>query len=504
MSTELDAYFAALRHDADELPAAAPDVARRLGRRRRRRSAVLAAVAVFVVVGTVAVATGAGLPHRRAQPAVPTPVPTGLPTGPAASVSPPAQTVFRRLAPVGAGIGLGQTQPLRFGTVVTAGDRAFVCWQSESGRTSVVAVDLRTGRAVWGPVHLADFGDAAAVYWHPRYMLVTGRHDNGTRPDGTVFALDPATGKVLLHVDVDNFEADEVVIGASTLVVASRPDRTTRGYDLATGRVLWTVPDPASQVVQSVPVQSAAGSPPESQRGGFGGPPLAVDRFVQLTADGTAIVRDLATGAETARRTGAAGTTDDLLAVDGVLYTVDANARRAVRAIELTGQAAATTVYTADSGVRLDGLFWCGPARVCVGEHRDPDVDRVAGLDTGARQVRWRQDGLLTRLQVVGDRVLLNLATARGDGRSAVVDAAGRQLLAEGAQAGTAGWVDGNALLLLRGAQDGPAAAVAGVSPLDGGPVSLGTVDDGHGCGWSRTHLVCVTAKGVKVWRFTA
>jgi hypothetical protein len=160
--------------------------------------------------------------------------------------------------------------------------------------------------------------------------VIMGRHDNGSRPDGTIFALDPATGTMLMHPDVDNFEADDVVLGESTLVIGARRDGKTRGYDMATGRVQWTVPDPASRIVDGLAMQSAAGTPPESQRGGFGGPPVATSQFVQLTADGTAIVRDLATGAESARRAGAViaatgDSRDQLLAVDGILYVIDRN-----------------------------------------------------------------------------------------------------------------------------------------------------------------------------------
>ncbi|GAA4264262.1 outer membrane protein assembly factor BamB family protein [Dactylosporangium darangshiense] len=500
MSTELDAFFAALRRDADEVPAAPPDAARRLGRRRRRQAAVVAVVAVFAVVGTIVVAIGAGLPRGQQPPAGPSPV------TPTAAQKP---TTFQRLAPVGAGIGLGQLQPPRLATVVTMGDRAFVCLQSESGQTSVVAVDLATGRAAWGPVHLADFSDTAAVYWHPRYVLIMGRHDNGSRPDGTIFALDPATGTMLMHLDVDNFEADDVVLGESTLVTGARRDGKTRGYDMATGRVQWTVPDPASRIVDSLVMQSAAGSPLESQRGGFGGPPVATSQFVQLTADGTAIVRDLATGAESVRRAGAVSAAtgdsrDQVLAVDGILYVIDRDKHGTIRAADISGPAAATDVYTATNGVQIGQPVWCGPNRICFEELGKPGDEHVTALDTAAQKVRWRQDGSIFRLQVVNGQVLLNLMTQSGDLRNAVVDASGRQILSEQAQTGTAGWIDGNALLVIGpGDRDSPT-SVSGVSPLTGGPVQLGVVDDNRGCGWSRTHLVCATITGIKVWRFAA
>lgn len=507
MSTELDAFFTALRHDADEVPAAAPDAARRLGRRRRRRAAVIAVVAAFVVVGTVAVAIGAALPKAQPQPAgTPTGTPSGTPAGPPSGTPAVAltPTTFRTLAAVGPGIGFAAAQPPRFGTAVTTGDRAYVCWQSETGKTSVAAVDLRTGRAVWGPVHLADFADAAVVYWHPRYVVVIGSNDNGSEPDGTAFALHPDTGKVALRVDIGS--ADDLVLGESTLVLGARQDRETRGYDLATGQVRWTVADPPSAVVHSLGVVTAAGGPLESQRGEFTVPAVTASQFVQLTADGTAILRDVATGAESARRTGAvsaaaAGQVDDVLAVDGVLYVVSRRQPGVIRAVNLSGAPAATTLYTAAPGVELGRLLWCGAARICFAE-TSQEVDRFVGFDPVGRAVRWQQDGSAGRAQVVNGMVLLNLMAHGGDTRSAVVDADGRQVLGEQAQAGAAGWVDGLAVLLLETGRDGSAVAVSGVSPLNGKPVALGTVEGSRGCGWSRTHLVCVTLAGVKVWRF--
>lgn len=507
MSTELEAYFTALRHDADELPTAAPDAARRRGQRRRRRAAVIAAVAVFLVVGTVAVAIGATLPKAQPQPAG---TPTGTPAAPSAgppTATPAAAltpTTFTKLAAVGPGIVFPAAHPLRFGTAVATGDRAYVCWQSETGQTSVAAVDLKTGRAAWGPVLLADFDDTAVVFWHPRYVLVIGSQDNGSEPDTTVFALDPGTGKVLLRVDVNS--ADDLVAGESTLVLGSRQDRETRGYDLATGQVRWTVADPPSRVVHSFGMLTAAGPPVESQRGEFTVPASVSSQFVQLAADGTAMLRDVATGAESARRTGAVGAVasgelDDMLAVDGVLYVVARQQPGVLRAVNLSGSPAPATLYTAAPGAELGRLLWCGAALICFAE-TSQDADRFVGFDPAGRTVRWQQDASADGLQVVNGMVLLNLRTRGGDQRSAVIDANGRQLLGEQAQAGAAGWIDELALLVLGTRRDGSGVDVAGVSPLTGKPVALGTVQDSRGCGWSRTHLICVTLAGVKVWRF--
>jgi hypothetical protein len=256
-------------------------------------------------------------------------------------------------------------------------------------------------------------------------------------------------------------------------------------------------------------MQSAAGAPPESQRGGFGGPPIARSQFVQLTADGTAIVRDLGTGTESARRAGATrgdsgGSGNQALAVDGILYVVDHDKPGTVRAVDMSGPAAATDVYTTANGMQVVRPLWCGPTQICFEEQGSSGDEHVTGFDTASRKVRWRENGSILRLQVVNGQILLNLMTRSGDPRSAVMDASGRQILSEQAQTGTAGWLDGNALLILGGRDRDAPVSVSGVSPLTGGPVQLGVVDGNRGCGWGRTHLVCVTITGIKVWRFAA
>jgi hypothetical protein len=471
---------------------------RRLGVRRRRRTSLVAVATAFVVVGAVAIVLGVGLPHGRpTDPATPTP--------PAATEAPPT---FGKLAPVGSGIAYGTSKPPQYGTVTAMGDRAFVGWQDEGGQISVVAVDLTTGRAVWGPIRLGTFHDFAGVYWHPRYVLVMGRNDDGTKPDGAIVTLDPQTGRTLLHVDVDGFESDDIVLGETTLVIASRSDGITRGYDLGTGRVRWAVPDPPSRIVHSLPMQSAAGPPFTAQRNMLGGVPLATRQFVQLTADGTAIVRDLATGAEQARRTGAVSTVaadgrrDEVLAVDGTLYGVDHTTAATIRATNLTRKTAPATIYTAGNGSRIGPPSWCGPARICFSEQGDPSLQGLVGFDTDHRKVLWRQDGFVSGAQTVDGRVLVNYRDPPGKHRAALYDAAGRQILNDRAQANSAGWIDGGSALLFGQASAGQDTELLGVTPLDADPVPLGTISGNAGCGWNRTHLVCATATGVKVWQF--
>jgi hypothetical protein len=183
--------------------------------------------------------------------------------------------------------------------------------------------------------------------------------------------------------------------------------------------------------------------------------------------------------------------------------------RGAIRAVGLSGPSAVTAVHTAGNGVQIGPLFWCGATQICFLERGPAQEEHFAGFDTGARKIRWRQDGPVSRLQVVDGQVLLNLTPRSGHPRSAVIDASGRQVLGEDAQAGTANWIDGNALLIVEAPGAGPATGVSGVSPLTGGRVQLGTADLGPldanlACGWSRTHLLCVTVGGVKVWRFAA
>ncbi|WP_433222324.1 PQQ-binding-like beta-propeller repeat protein [Dactylosporangium sp. CS-047395] len=473
MSTELDPFFAALRHDAEALPAANPAQVRDRGRRRGRRRALATGAAAFAVVAVIALAIGIGLPHGRphgGEPATP---------GPTSTEAPPR---FEKLTPVGSPVGLGAAAGNRLATVQILGDRAFVCVQSEAGQVSVAAVDLATGRKVWGPLVVATFRDTAVASWHPKFVVVMGRHDDGTRPDGSVLTLDPATGKPLLQVDVDAFEQDDIVLGESTLVIGSRAQGTTRGYDLATGQVRWTVPDPSSRIVHSLPMQIPGGPGAAPLRSAVGGPFLALGQFVQFTADGTAIVRDVDTGAESSRRTGALspsgsdGEHDDGVAVGGVLYAVDHASGATIRATDLTidqgkPAAATTTVYTAGPGARIGQVQACGPGRICFTEQRANGM-RLVDLDTGRRRTVWTREGVTRNWHALDGQVLVNGLDEPGG----IYDAAGRQLLK--APARTQGWIDPRSALLFTTGNE-----VLGVAPLDGEPVPLGAIGPALGLG---------------------
>ncbi|WP_433063752.1 hypothetical protein [Dactylosporangium sp. CS-033363] len=490
MSTELDPFFAALRHDAEALPAAAPAHVRELGRRRGRRRALAVGAAAFAAVAVIALVIGVALPHGRphgGEPATP---------GPTSTEAPPR---FEKLTPVGSAIALGAAVSNRLATVQVLGDRAFVCLQNEAGETSVVAVDLATGRKVWGPLVVATFRDTAVIHWHPRFVVLMGRHDDGTRPDGSVLTLDPDSGKTLLKVDVDAFEQDDIVLGESTLVIGSRGEGTTRGYDLATGQVRWTVPDPSGRIVHSLPMQLPGGPGAAPLRSAFGGSFLATGQFVQFTGDGTAIVRDVGTGAEASRRagvlspSGAGGEHDDGVAVGGVLYAVDHGTGATVRATDLTKPGAATTtVYTAAQGARIGQVLACGPGRICLAEQSDNGM-RLVDLDTGRRRAVWTRDGVTRDWHALDGQVLVNGLDEPGG----IYDAAGKQLLKEPGR--RQGWIDPRSALVFT--QDDE---VLGVTPLNGDPVRLGAIGAALGWGWSRTHLIAVVGDEIKVWRFAA
>jgi hypothetical protein len=194
---------------------------------------------------------------------------------------------------------------------------------------------------------------------------------------------------------------------------------------------------------------------------------------------------------------GEAGPRDDVAAIDGTLYVVSPADSTRIRATDLTRSAATTTVYTAPGGTTVGAPFSCGPARICFSEH-GPGRQSLAGFDIGGRRVLWRHDGSPDRLQVADGQV----SVAAHDRPAEIYDAGGRQLLRNRSGTDTAGWIDGRSALLFRRSETGSRTDVSGVTPLDGEPVPLGSVTGLLGCGWSRTHLTCLTEAGIKVWRF--
>lgn len=497
MTTDLDPFFEALRHDADALSSGEPQTARRLGRRRSLRTVAGAAVGVLVLVGGITVAVRGGGGDREEVP------------HPATSTTVPGRVVaFDKMVPVGKPVTLPAGGTSRLGTVATVGDRAFVARQAEKGELDITAVDLITGKAAWGPKKVATFDDAAYVVWHPRYVLVLGRQDNGTRPDGAVIVLDQRTGNELMRLDVDNFERDHVLISESRLFVDSRADKLLRAYDLGTGQVRWSVPDLPSATVHVSPMLTAGASELAGHRSQLDTASVyTFTQLVQLTADGTAIVRDAATGTELSRHAKAASVAgtddqhDDVLAIDGVLYTATLSAPSLLRATDLLVGGATRSLYAGEAGAGIHALTPCGAGRLCFTEYREnPASHQIVSLDTATGKPAWRHDYDPHDLRVVGGMVLTGTYAGRDDGSSALFDSAGRQLLTDLGSKGMASWLDTNALLIFRPAGDS-SREVLGLSPVTGQPTPLGTVD-AAGCGWSTTHLICVTPEGIKVWRF--
>ncbi|MBB5872216.1 hypothetical protein F4553_005650 [Allocatelliglobosispora scoriae] len=500
MTADLDPFFAALRQDADAVPTGVPAVARRRGRSRTLRTVAGAAAGVLVLVGGVGVAVRGG---SGSDP--------DIAPQPVASHSVPGPVIpFGSLRQVGEAVTVDG--PTRVTTIPTTADRAFVGRQTEDdGKLTVTAINLSNGRVAWGPKTIGTFGDAAFVSWHPRYVIASGRHDAGVRPDGSVTVLDQKNGKVLMRVDVNNFEEDHVIIGESLMIIDSRLDRTIRAYDLATGKVQWSLPDGGNPTVHLMADSStAAMGDVNSNRGRFSpGADFGFTRIVQVTTDGTAIVRNARTSAEVSRHPKAADPAgqdahDEMLTIDGVLYTSRINATAVIRATDLRPGGATRQLYTNDAA-SAHSLTPCGTGRLCFTEFAEGDRSGKYGLtsiSTTDGKVAWRRNVESRDLRTVNGLLLVSISPGQSDMVSTVTDSDGREVLSAEGRRGDAYWLDTNALIIFRGfGKNGY--EVFATSPIAADPVLLGEVDGVGECGWNTTHLICVASGQIKVWGFT-
>jgi hypothetical protein len=482
---DLGQLFGALQSDADLVPSADVSVIRALGRRRRIRQTASGVVAVGLVVAAVV-----------AGPAL-------SPTAKRSPVDTPAGVTFAPLRTVGGeDITYGAEAPgsLQVVTTTVADGRGYVLWQSDHGVAKAAAVDLGTGRRLWGPVTVDASDGWMAIYAAPQAVAVIAASDAGA---ARMTVLDPRTGDKTWQRQLGVFDG---LAYDSAIVLADHSTGTTEAVDWRTGETLWTVTDPSGSLVSVLGMRVSNDlSQPGSNL------PYSDPRLVEVGGDRTVRVYDVLSGQLLGTR---AALGNEVLAYNGTVFSIrdsTATVPNQVLAYDVLRTDVPRVVYQSPHGSpRLRAVVPCGTRRICLvegyGTNNGADAEVVA-VDLDARASVWRvRSGDLDALVPMGDRVL----GRAGDGLTGIYGADHSTVLVPRGSAGYADRVDSGSVLMLRPASDETQQAandtyVVGVSVATGEQIALGRIEVWpSSCSWDLRYLLCGTATGFQVWRFTA
>ncbi|GAA0473147.1 hypothetical protein Aca07nite_14420 [Actinoplanes capillaceus] len=493
MPADLDDLFTALGRQADTLPLAGADGARRRGRQRRARNrAVLAGVVVLAVL------TGIGMTvtrERHAEPILPATTPARV----------------RGLSPVGEPQRLGEGR--MWNNARISGNRVIGFSTVGDGGHETVAVDTSTGATLWRISSTDSYyrgvaATAEAVILLRESTAVTEEFDD---PQNRVLEFhDPATGTKrweLAHTD-----HDRLVLHEKVLVRLADATGLTEAYDLVTGRRLWSVPGGADRPMLMDGMVTESDSHEYGGGNGLFDPstekafPYTDDRLVQVTGTGRVVIRDINTGK--VRSTTQAWTS--ALNVRG--QDNDATGIDSVTAYEGTVLLAAygdkgTPIGTPDRILYRPQAPWqwekflpCGRGRLCVLEYREEQEARIVMIDAATGAV-LRITGAVPGSGIASMRDGRLMMSLGGGGGTALYDPNGQAMYSDN---GFGGFIDdGNVLTLTQDAGDRQYTA-RGVSTVDYRKSRLGVLPEISGrCDWDETVLTCPAGRELRIWRFT-
>jgi hypothetical protein len=492
---DLDDLFTALSRQADAIPLAGVEHARQRGRQRRARGrAVLAAAAVVLVI------TGTGLAVRRPHPE---PEPLLPATNPAR---------LRGMAPVG--------EPLRiadgrmWNNTRIAGDRVIGFSSDGNGGHETVALDSRTGAALWRITGRESYY-RGVVATPKSVVLLRELQAHSEVVDEPVERIlefhDPATGAKtweLRHTDQDGFVLHQDVlvrrIGATTAI---------EGYDLVSGRKLWTAPagfTPDDNSRSPAPARMisgmATGANSDDRTGSalfspdhVDADPLSDDRLVDMSRSGLITIRDIRTGKVRSTMPGRPSA-EGLSAYEGTIYTEVRDVGGALSGIA----SADRVIYRDEEPWHSENRFPCGRDRLCVLQNDsnaipDQPVARMLMIDAKTGTV-IRTTGAVPRYGENSFRLGHVLTSGGGEKATTLYDENGQ---ARYSDFGVGGFVDdGNALTMTQNAGD-RSYQVRGISNVDFQKIELGEIPEISGrCDWDEKILTCPTGQELWVWRF--
>ncbi|WP_262287469.1 Hsp70 family protein [Micromonospora sp. MA102] len=395
-------------------------------------------------------------------------------------------------------------RPVEMFTAV-AGDRAYLAYPREDDRLAVVAVDAGTGKELWHGQSATTADRWAGVIALPGAVaLLADAASSSTARQLEV--LDGGSGKPRWQHTVHG--DDEMFVGRDVVALTDHERKRLVGLDLRGGGESWELADLTDEYgnsrnsVHPVTTDEAVsgpgygdGSPRDPQQG-------PVERLVQVSADKSVRLIDLASGGEV-RRWKAVAEPDDLVAAhEDRLYVAGDDGR--LLAYDLGKQAQPSVLHTAeDDDRRAKALAPCGEHRACLLEvtGSDDQTAVVVAAQEGQGAKRWAAPGM-TQLVPVGERVLARRTYP--EPAATLFAADGTRVLDD--EEGVAVRVDAGNLLLFADALGSSVddRSVAGVGAGSGKLAQLGELRDvrGDSCSWNTEVIACGSEKDFVLHRF--
>ncbi|MEV6298641.1 PQQ-binding-like beta-propeller repeat protein [Actinoplanes sp. NPDC051861] len=380
------------------------------------------------------------------------------------------------LTPVGSPITLfGPTADKLVSTSAVAGGRIFTASGAWYEPFKMIAVDATTGATAWdmGPVSTFDVNVGPMVF---HGALLVGLRSR-------IEVRDPATGDLRWALPTTGHNA---VVSDS--VVADVVDGgVTEGYDLATGRKLWTVPPPGGdRPVKQTGMRTGDEYSPEP--GARREIRISDGQLVQLTATGRVLLRDMATGKLVGDAPGGfrPGNSTTLIGYQGTAYL--GNTKEILAADPATGKT--RNFFTGTH----PGLFPCGAELICVVSGGTMIAKRPDGTEA------WRSPRAdmhlfgTFRADRIAVRAIVGQALYTSDG----------EVLYENESQTDIGWIDDDNLLALVGVGGQGRVDIVAVAAEDGRATTIGTLPPVEpDCSWSDQVLACRDGTELKIWKFT-
>ncbi|MEV0715463.1 Hsp70 family protein [Asanoa sp. NPDC050611] len=390
------------------------------------------------------------------------------------------------------------------------GDRAYLAYQTDDKKLTVVAADATNGKQVWSadvPETPDSWKGIRAV---PGAILAYTDSFSSTVPD-KAFVLDPDNGRVMWSFDLF-YGDDQVFVAGDRLVIVDAKNHLMVGYGLRDGARKWEQPAPKGDYDDFTTAVIGVQSPDDvTGPADFTGVALDPDRaddagLVQLGADRSVRVIDVATGGIRKQRTAVAGPDDLATAYDGQLFTAKKSDTTELFAVDVETLDKPRLIYRADDPKRRPvAVSACGDKRICLLDQTDSKNTELISVPLDGKGETWKRPAVgAESILPVGSHVLLQTGGS-SEPRVTGFDASGKQVLD---QAGFAARVNGSSVLVFP--QEPTSSSVVDDYNVVGwvlgekAPVQLGALQGVRlgTCTWTTAVIACAGDADLRLRRF--